>query len=123
MLYLVAILSNNVWADKIFWGDGNWGNVNYIKSCNLDGSGYENVANISNAWTANIFINEINDKIYWLDDTSRKIQRANPDGTGIEDVLINLGEDPRGIDILIQQEKYGGGNGEEETPYQIWTAE
>lgn len=41
-------------------------------------------------------------KMYWTDaGTTNKIQRANPDGTGVEDLVAGL-DDPKGI-ALVQE--------------------
>ncbi|MCB1036906.1 MAG: hypothetical protein KDD47_23975, partial [Acidobacteria bacterium] len=50
----------------------------------------------------------IGDKIYWttgLDDPTVKIQRSNPDGTGVEDVLTDLPNLVRGIEIATVRRK------------------
>ena len=38
ILSFVFLFSNDLLANRLYWGDGHWGDVNYIKSCDSDGS-------------------------------------------------------------------------------------
>lgn len=132
ILLFVCLFSNDSAADRLYWGDGNWGSVNYIKSCNLDGTditnvieldtgfygaldvdvdesvskiywisafgiieksnldgtGYERVASISNAWTGNLFVNEANSKIYFTNaNVIKALCSVDFDGTGYTEII------------------------------------
>ena len=131
-LSLVVVFADDLLADRLYWGDGDWGNVNYIKSCNLDGSdittireldtgyygaldvdvheadltiywasawgiieksnldgtGYERVVAVLNAWTDNIFVHEANSKIYFTNtNVTDAICSVDLDGSNYSEII------------------------------------
>ena len=68
-----------------------------IYQVNLDGTGIEEV--IAGVNAGSLGIDEVDGKIYWLQDDPPKIRRANMDGTNIEDLVTSGLNVPRGIDV------------------------
>ena len=53
-------------ADKIFWGDGNWGSTNYIKSCDIDGSNVTTLRTMDNGFygALDVSVDPVNSVVY-----------------------------------------------------------
>ena len=77
---------------KMYWTDGE------IQSANLDGT---NLGTLVSDVYSPLFItlDKVNGKIYWTDDLFGKIQRANIDGTAVEDLIEVYA--PTGIALTI----------------------
>ena len=72
--------------------------ANSIFRVNLDGTGIEEVIVGLNV-SSTLDIDEVDGKIYWIENDPPKIRRADIDGTNIED-LVTVGLNvPRGIDV------------------------
>jgi DNA-binding beta-propeller fold protein YncE len=76
---------------KMYWTD-----IGSIRRANLDGSNVENGFIIGLLGPMGIAIDAVASKIYWTDSSTNMIQRANLDGTGIENLITGLG-DPRAL--------------------------
>ena len=84
-------------AGKMYWPDSI-----FIKRANLDGSAIQSFAVSST--TANplgIALDTVSGKVYWVDPYNKKIQRANFDGTGIEDLVTTGLDTPWGIALAL----------------------
>ncbi|MCH7591510.1 MAG: hypothetical protein IH989_01850 [Planctomycetes bacterium] len=82
-------------AGKIYWNG--WHFFGHIKRSNLDGSNEETLipSDIFNAGPTTIALDLIDRKMYWTwtdyEAKTGKIQRANLDGTEVEDLVTGLG--------------------------------
>ena len=72
-------------AEKLYWTDGR-----LIKQSNLNGTNVELI--VSRGLTAphSIDVDGFGGKVYWTDTTLNTIQRANLDGTDVEDLVSGL---------------------------------
>lgn len=78
---------------KLYWASAFGG----IKRINLDGSNLEAVTNGGD--TRGFHLDIPNGKIYWADRHFNKIQRANLDGTDLEDLVTTGLENP--MDVVV----------------------
>ena len=69
-------------ADKIYWTSSAG-----IYRAELDGQECETLLSVTLSDPRSIAVDAVNGKIYWTDRGTRKIQRANLDGTDIEDLV------------------------------------
>ncbi|HYD49171.1 MAG TPA: hypothetical protein VEB21_12520 [Terriglobales bacterium] len=92
---------------KFYWADnGGAGADKSIKRASLDplNQNVETIVTVASAGLVNprnVALDLTNGKIYWADEGQPKIQRANLDGSNVEDILDadDLG-DPRGMFVL-----------------------
>ncbi len=85
---------------KIYWTDGCTG----IHRSNLDGTGVEMLVAEEIAYPNDVAVDINNGKIYWPNYKVHKIQRANLDGTDVEDI-IELPKVPWGIALDVKEGK------------------
>ena len=83
----------DVAGGKIYWVS-RVGSGNPVRRSNLDGSGTESV--VSTTFGSSIALDVAGRKIYWGNDFLQKIQRANLDGSDIEDLVTDVPE-PHGV--------------------------
>jgi hypothetical protein len=90
-LSLAIVFANDLSADRLYWGDGNWGNVNYIKSCNLDGSDVAIIRELDTGYygALDVDVHRTDSTIYWASAWGI-IEKSNLDGTGYETVVALL---------------------------------
>ena len=74
---------------KVYWTEMTEGGGGTINSANLDGSGATQLASI-HAVPMGIAVDRYRNKLYWTNSRGR-IQRANLDGSGIQNVVEGLG--------------------------------
>jgi sugar lactone lactonase YvrE len=67
---------------KIYWTSSAG-----IHRAELDGREHETLLSVTLSNPRSIAVDAVNGKIYWTDRGTRKIQRANLDGTDIEDLV------------------------------------
>ena len=67
-------------ARKMYWTDSFW-----VARSNLDGTDLEFLVTQGLRGAAGIALDIDGGKVYWTDDSKHKIQRANLDGTNVED--------------------------------------
>jgi hypothetical protein len=82
---ILLVLASTAAADKIFWGDGNWGSTNYIKSCDIDGSNITTLRTMDNGFygALDVSIDPVNSVVYWVAPWGI-IDKCNFDGTGYQ---------------------------------------
>lgn len=73
---------------KIYWADNSAAPT--IKRAALDGSSVETIISTGISFVTGLDIDEANEKLYWLDLPSGKIQRSDLDGSNIEDVVTDI---------------------------------
>lgn len=101
-------LTLNTGRGKIYWGNYL---LNTIQSANLDGSNMHDLFYIRRIVPESFTIAVGSDKIYWTNvdwksKTGSKIQRANFDGSDIEDIITGV-RGPNGIALdLIERKIY-----------------
>ena len=83
---------------KLYFTDGG------VHRVNLDGTGRETLVP-SLSWPNDLLIDFINSKLYWVDHRADKIQRANLDGSGLEDVIDSGLSQPEGIALDVSARK------------------
>lgn len=81
-------------ADKLYWTDNKG-----IHRVDLDGGNMETPVPVLLRSPIGIAVDEKNQKIYWADSRTRKIQRSNLDGTNIEDIIIAKSGLPYYLDV------------------------
>ena len=87
---------------KIYWTDGCTG----IHRSNLDGTGIEMLVAREIAHPNDVAVDIKNGKIYWPNHKVRKIQRANLDGTNVEDLIeLPRVRVPKGIALDVKEGK------------------
>ena len=86
---------------KMYWADtGN------IKIANMDGTSVDTlISGLSNP--LGIALDLIHSRIYWTDTVADKIQRANLNGTGVEDLVTTGLDTPWGIALVIDTDGDG----------------
>ena len=81
-------------AGEIYYTDDN-GQVSHAIT---DGTGIELLVSTGSGWLNGIVLNGDATKMYWTDYNNGKIQRANVDGSNVEDVIAGVGlVHPQGI--------------------------
>ena len=106
---------------KIYWTDSEWtdaGGPQKIQRANLDGSNVEDLItrNVEDPSTSelviptNIALDVERGKMYWTDWFTGKIQRANLDGSNVEDLITHGLDRPTGIALgaLADSDVSGG---------------
>ena len=83
---------------KLYFTDGG------VHRVNLDGTGRETLVP-SLPWPNDLLIDFTNSKLYWVDHRADKIQRANLDGSGLEDVIDSGLSHPEGIALDVSARK------------------
>ena len=83
---------------KLYFTDGG------VHRVNLDGTGRETLVP-SLPWPNDLSIDFTNSKLYWVDHRADKIQRANLDGSGLEDVIDSGLSRPEGIALDVSARK------------------
>lgn len=87
----------------LFWGDAS-GTARRIRSLSLVTlSEQEVITGLDNP--EGIAIDPVNDKLYWTDSGTGKVQRANLDGTNIEDLVATGPLQPQGITLDLDSGK------------------
>ncbi|MHC4133225.1 MAG: DUF5050 domain-containing protein, partial [Planctomycetota bacterium] len=87
------VLNSN--SDKMYWADNN-----KICLASLDGNDVEDLI-VDLSYPRGLALDLNNEKIYWSDYGTDKIQRANLDGTGVEDLITSGLDIPLGITLDI----------------------
>ena len=88
-----------------------WSTTDTIKRANRDGGDTEEIV-VGLSESYDIAVDTTGGKIYWSDLGSAKIQRANLDGTGVEDLVTGLDGRPFGVALDVTAGKiYWGGEG------------
>jgi hypothetical protein len=83
-------------SNHVYWSAQGYG---LIQRSGLDGSNIEPLASVP-AWNGPVGLVLFDGKMYWTGlNEVLKIQRANLDGSGVEDVLTTGLITPRGIDV------------------------
>ena len=85
---------------KMYWADGCAG----VHRSNLNGTDVEMLVAREIAHPNDVAVDVNNGKIYWTNSEAETIQRANLDGTGVEDV-VEWRRVPRGIALDVKQGK------------------
>ena len=85
---------------KMYWADGCAG----VHRSNLDGTDVEILVAREIAHPSDVAVAVDSGKIYWTNNQAETIQRANLDGTGVEDV-VEWRRVPRGIALDVKQGK------------------
>ena len=85
---------------KMYWADGSAG----VRRSNLNGTDVETLVVKDVARPNDVALDINNGKIYWTNYEALKIQRANLDGTKVED-LAEFPRIPRGIALDIKEDK------------------
>ncbi len=83
-------------AGKMYWtvyGSSFWPGA--VKRADLDGSNIQTLVMADLFAPAGIAVDPVAQRVYWTDAFTDKIQQANADGTGVEDVYT--GDGPRGL--------------------------
>ncbi len=91
-------------AGKMYWAD--WFLIGAIRCSDLDGTNVRDIITVGlqNPWS--IALDVASGKIYWADIETGKIQRANLDGTDVQDLVTGL-ERPWDIELdLIRRKIY-----------------
>ncbi len=84
---------------RIYWVNVRPGVTTTIDSSNLDGSG--TTVLLEQYGLSDIVIDGLNRKMYWTDTSQDRIQRADLDGTHIEDVVTTGLDTPFSLDLLV----------------------
>lgn len=102
IFFVLIIISGEVFSqDKIYWSEN--GATPRISRANLNGGNVEIIADsLKNPY--GIAIDNINNKIYWVDAGNGKIQRVNINGGQIEDIITGLNF-PYGIAVYPETGK------------------
>lgn len=99
--FVVATSWIEVDAGTIYWANADLG----IFSAELDGSNQTTIISGGvSTFPVDIGIDFGGQKIYWTDGTTQRIQRANLDGSNIEDLVTGLGS-PRGLALDLLSDK------------------
>jgi len=101
-VWIVVLLSVSVVrteARKVYWTDGRG-----IHCADTDGANRRTLFAVQIGNPQSIALDPIAGKIYWTDLNTRRIQRANLDGTDIEEIVAT-GDYPRGIAIDTEGRK------------------
>lgn len=85
---------------KIYWADGCAG----VHRSNLNGTDVEILVTREIAHPSDVAVDVNNGKIYWTNNQAETIQRANLDGTDVEDV-VEWRRVPQGIALDVKQGK------------------
>ena len=85
-------------ANRIYWTDNN-----VVTRANLDGSGAEALVTTPFVSLQGTAIDPGTQKIYWTDDNDGALQRANLDGSDVEDVFPIGAHHPTGIAFDLQE--------------------
>jgi uncharacterized protein YjbI with pentapeptide repeats len=83
--------------EKIYWSG-----IEYIKSVNFDGTEIEDIVTTGIYSPRGITLDLDNDKIYWVDLVGNDINRANLDGSNIEELVTDI-ENP--TDVVLNAGK------------------
>ena len=97
-LTLVEDMAIHPGQGKLYFTDGG------VHRVNLDGAGRETLVP-SLPWPNDLLIDFTNSKLYWVDHRVDKIQRANLDGSGLEDVIDSGLSQPEGIALDVSARK------------------
>ena len=96
-------------SDKIYWIDSG---TDKIQRANLDGANIEDIVTTGLRTPTGIAVNPgdpldpenpLGGKVYWIDADTDKVQRANLDGSNIEDLVTTGLRTPTGIALGIPQ--------------------
>ena len=91
-------------AGKMYWADGFWNTPGKIQRANLDGTGIETLVVADANAPSGVALDIPSGKMYWTDWSTRKILRANVDGSEVEDV-VTTGSSPSGIVLDLAARK------------------
>eukprot|EP00927_Polykrikos_kofoidii_P010078 TRINITY_DN14256_c0_g1_i1.p1 TRINITY_DN14256_c0_g1~~TRINITY_DN14256_c0_g1_i1.p1 ORF type:complete len:418 (+),score=45.14 TRINITY_DN14256_c0_g1_i1:106-1359(+) len=86
-------------ADRLYWSEHDLHHVDTIRRSWLNGSGAEDFIIGPLAW--GLVVDTENEKLYWTDINTAKIQRANLDGSHVEDVLTEGLDSPAGLALDV----------------------
>lgn len=76
----------DIGAGKMYWTDSQSFNPGVLKRANLNGSAVETlVTGLDDPWA--VAIDSEDGKVYWSDSGTNRIQRANLDGSGLENII------------------------------------
>ncbi len=84
-------LALDIPAGKMYWVEDDLLGTDYVRSGNMNGSG--GITNLVSTGLQNpigVIVNAAEGKVYWSDYGTDKIQRANLNGTAVEDVLTGI---------------------------------
>ena len=98
-LKLGGNIALDVTGGKMYWTD-----LNDIQSANLDGTKTKRLPVGLLVWPTRIALDVAGGKMYWTDSISGNIQRANLDGTQVEDILTGL-DYPKEIALDVANDK------------------
>ena len=104
LLVTPAGLNPHYIALDIAGGKMYWTDISTVRSANLDGTDVNNNLVGGLSGPIGIALDLGAGKIYWTDNGTNKIQRADLNGSNIEDVITGLG-DPRGLALDLTAEK------------------
>ena len=88
-------------TNKIYWTDNN-----VVTQANLDGSGAQVLVSTPFVSLQGIAIDPAAQKIYWTDDNDGALQRANLDGSGVEDVFPVGAHHPESVAFDLQERNF-----------------
>jgi DNA-binding beta-propeller fold protein YncE len=88
---------------EIYWAGGSNGN-GVIQRANLNGSQVETLVSSGLGCPSAIVLDQVHNKILWSDFNKQRLQRANLDGTGVENILTGLGF-PKALTIDMTNQK------------------
>lgn len=107
-LFSLSALASTAGAQGMYWSDWN----GQINTATINGTNRQTL--ISGLQNPNgVALDVPAGKIYWTDVASQKVQRANLDGTNIEDLITTSTYQPRGIALDLAASKMywvDGGN-------------
>ena len=86
-------------AGKMYWTEDGWRGAD-IRRANLDGTSVEVLVSSGQEGNRDIALDTVGGKMYWTDTGSGTIQRANLDGSGVEEFPYGL-SGPRGIALDV----------------------
>lgn len=85
-------------AGRVFWASAGPGGE--IRSADLNSPAAQHVITATQSTPLRVALDFPRGKIYWSDAPGHKIERANLDGTGVEDVIVTTGIDyPSGLAV------------------------
>jgi Domain of unknown function (DUF5050) len=82
---------------KLYWSAGSTGD--WLKRSNLDGSSIQTIVTVLNSPQDITFDSDTN-RIYWAENTGKRIQRANPDGSNKVAIVSSGLTSPRSVSLV-----------------------